>query len=126
MRRTHGAGPQAVVSGDSRPKLRGLLTRALAAVLKAPIHVYRYAISPLLPPACRFYPSCSEYAVEAIGTHGPVKGSWLAARRVCRCHPWNPGGVDPVPTCVSPVLREGGGRWPQSLRTPSSQPAKME
>lgn len=109
--------------------LRDLSARVMggfAAILMAPIRVYRYAISPLLPPTCRFYPSCSEYALEAIGTHGPVKGSWLAARRVCRCHPWNPGGVDPVPARASLALREGGGRWPQSMRTPSSQPAKME
>ena len=126
MRRATDADPR---NGTADPGVRGLRVRLMggfAAILMAPIRVYRYAISPLLPPACRFYPSCSEYALEAIGTHGPVKGSWLAARRVCRCHPWNPGGVDPVPARASPVLRAGGGRWPQSLRTPSSQPAKME
>jgi putative membrane protein insertion efficiency factor len=59
--------------------------------------LYKLVISPFLPPACRFTPSCSEYAYEAIATHGPVRGIVLAARRLGRCHPWNPGGPDPVP-----------------------------
>jgi putative membrane protein insertion efficiency factor len=58
---------------------------------------YQLAISPMLPPSCRFHPTCSEYALEALRRHGAAKGSWLAARRVCRCHPWHPGGHDPVP-----------------------------
>lgn len=61
------------------------------------LRFYQLAISPLSPPSCRFYPSCSNYAIEALGTHGAARGSWLAVRRICRCHPWNPGGVDPVP-----------------------------
>jgi uncharacterized protein len=74
--------------------------KALAQVLAVPIHLYRWLVSPLLPPACRFYPSCSAYAVEALRTHGPFRGSWLALRRLGRCHPFHPGGLDPVP----PVL----------------------
>ncbi len=58
---------------------------------------YRYLISPLLGNHCRFYPSCSHYAVEAIEIHGPGHGSWLALRRLLSCHPWHPGGFDPVP-----------------------------
>lgn len=63
----------------------------------APIHVYRKVISPLKPPTCRFYPSCSKYALEAIDIHGPLKGGWLAAKRIAKCHPFHPGGLDPVP-----------------------------
>lgn len=66
-------------------------------VFQAPIHAYRKYLSPLKPPTCRFYPTCSQYALEAIERHGPLYGSWLAAKRICRCHPFHPGGVDPVP-----------------------------
>ena len=66
-------------------------------VLKTLIRAYRYALSPLLGPNCRFYPSCSCYAEEAIERHGALKGCGLAARRILRCHPWHPSGYDPVP-----------------------------
>jgi len=58
---------------------------------------YQVAISPLLPASCRFFPSCSAYAVEALERHGALKGGWLAVRRLARCHPFRPGGYDPVP-----------------------------
>lgn len=78
-------------------RLRGFA----AAALIAPIRLYRHFISPLFPPACRFQPSCSHYAIEAIEVHGPLKGLALAARRLARCHPisWLGGssGFDPVP-----------------------------
>jgi hypothetical protein len=61
------------------------------------VRVYQYLISPLLGPRCRFHPSCSHYAVEAVEQHGALRGSWLALRRLLRCHPWHPGGYDPVP-----------------------------
>jgi putative membrane protein insertion efficiency factor len=61
------------------------------------IHLYRRLISPLLGPVCRFYPSCSCYAATAIERHGVLRGGGMALRRICRCHPFNPGGVDPVP-----------------------------
>ncbi len=61
------------------------------------VRAYRRLVSPLLPPACRFYPSCSAYAETALRRHGALKGSWLAARRLARCHPFHPGGIDPVP-----------------------------
>ncbi|SEH48484.1 membrane protein insertion efficiency factor YidD [Magnetospirillum fulvum] len=66
-------------------------------VLRGLIRTYQYLISPLLPPSCRFIPTCSAYALEAVETHGALSGSWLAARRICRCHPWSEGGFDPVP-----------------------------
>lgn len=72
--------------------------RALpSAVLAGGLNVYRAVISPLYGQVCRFFPSCSAYALEAVHVHGAVKGSWLAARRLGRCHPWTEGGVDPVP-----------------------------
>ena len=58
---------------------------------------YQWFISPVLPGSCRYYPSCSSYALEALNMHGPLKGSWLGLKRIVRCHPWNDGGYDPVP-----------------------------
>ncbi|MFT7581822.1 MAG: putative membrane protein insertion efficiency factor [Myxococcota bacterium] len=73
------------------------LDRAFGWVLRVPVGLYRLAISPLLPAACRYYPSCSAYADEALAKHGGVRGGWLAARRIGRCHPYAEGGMDPVP-----------------------------
>ncbi|AZR81292.1 membrane protein insertion efficiency factor YidD [Thiomicrospira sp. S5] len=64
-----------------------------------PIRFYQLFISPLLGPRCRFYPSCSHYTIEAIQQHGVLCGLWLGVKRVSKCHPGNPGGVDPVPEC---------------------------
>lgn len=61
------------------------------------VRLYQWAVSPLLGPRCRFHPSCSCYAIEALERHGAARGSWLAARRIARCHPLNEGGIDPVP-----------------------------
>jgi len=69
----------------------------METLLTALIRAYRYVLSPLLGNQCRFYPSCSHYAEEALARHGWLRGSWLATRRICRCHPWHPGGVDLVP-----------------------------
>ncbi|MDQ6951101.1 MAG: membrane protein insertion efficiency factor YidD [Mariprofundales bacterium] len=68
-----------------------------ARLLLVLIAVYRYGISPLIGPRCRFYPTCSHYAGDAIRNHGAVRGGWLALRRLLRCHPWSAGGVDWVP-----------------------------
>jgi putative membrane protein insertion efficiency factor len=68
-----------------------------AAALRAVVRAYQWFVRPVLPTACRFYPSCSEYADEALSRHGAWRGGWLAARRLCRCGPWHPGGYDPVP-----------------------------
>ena len=75
--------------------------RALWVVLR----LYQLLVSPVLPPACRYYPSCSQFAAEAILVHGAVRGSWLAARRLLRCHPYAPGGPDPVPPLSSRQAR---------------------
>jgi putative membrane protein insertion efficiency factor len=69
----------------------------MASVLRFGVRAYQVAVSPLLPRACRFHPSCSEYASEALARHGACRGCLLAARRVVRCGPWHPGGYDPVP-----------------------------
>jgi putative membrane protein insertion efficiency factor len=69
----------------------------ISRILIAPVRLYQVALSPLLPPSCRFTPSCSTYAVEALARHGPIKGLWLAVRRIGRCHPWGASGYDPVP-----------------------------
>ncbi len=69
----------------------------MKAVLIALVRFYRYAISPMLGRNCRFHPTCSEYAIEALERHGALRGGWMAAKRVGRCHPFNPGGYDPVP-----------------------------
>ncbi|MDF2963099.1 MAG: hypothetical protein K0S39_4834 [Paenibacillus sp.] len=66
-------------------------------MLRALVLFYRRFISPLKPPTCRFYPTCSQYALEALELHGPSKGSWLTVKRVCKCHPFHPGGIDYVP-----------------------------
>ena len=63
---------------------------------------YQLLLSPMLGQNCRFYPSCSSYAIEAVQVHGAARGGWLAARRLCRCHPWHAGGVDPVPPAAQP------------------------
>ncbi|TFG83568.1 MAG: membrane protein insertion efficiency factor YidD [Spirochaetales bacterium] len=73
------------------------MARIPVVILEALIRFYRVVISPLKPPSCRFYPTCSAYALEAIQKHGAARGSLLAVKRILRCHPYNPGGFDPVP-----------------------------
>lgn len=75
----------------------GPIIRGVRWVATALIRIYQLFISPLFPAACRYTPTCSAYAVEAIERHGVFRGSWLAARRIARCHPFRPGGHDPVP-----------------------------
>jgi putative membrane protein insertion efficiency factor len=70
--------------------------------LKGVVLAYQYTLRPVLGCNCRFHPSCSEYALEALGTHGALRGSWLAGRRILRCNPWHPGGYDPVPCSSGP------------------------
>lgn len=83
-----------------------------ARLLRGAIRGYQLAISPHLPPSCRFIPSCSAYGIEALERHGAVRGGWLTVKRICRCNPWGGFGFDPVPP-VQPKFRatgaEGGG-----------------
>ena len=81
----------------------GRTTTVPARLLMLPIAGYRRFVSPLLPPRCRFAPSCSEYALTALAEHGALRGLWLAVTRIARCHPFHPGGYDPVPTRVHPA-----------------------
>ena len=87
----------------------------LIGLLKA----YRFAISPLYGQVCRYYPTCSAYALEAVQVHGSIKGSWLAVRRVARCHPWAAGGVDKVPP------RTPRGSRPTTSGQPADQPVSQ-
>lgn len=80
-----------------RFSLLASLRAAAVWLLCLPIHFYRYCISPLTPPSCRFTPTCSRYALEALQKHGPVKGLWLTIKRIARCNPWGGSGYDPVP-----------------------------
>ena len=76
---------------------------------------YRFAISPLYGQVCRYHPTCSAYALEAVQTHGAVRGTWFAMRRVVRCHPWAAGGIDPVPP-----RKNRRSSTPSSLATPTT------
>jgi uncharacterized protein len=76
---------------------QGPLQRALSAPLLALIWLYQKLLSPFLPPSCRYFPTCSHYGAEALRLHGPIKGTWLTAKRIGRCHPFHEGGFDPVP-----------------------------
>lgn len=77
------------------------MAATVGSVLAVPliwlVRGYQLLVSPLLGPSCRYYPSCSAYAIEALRVHGPIRGTWFAVRRLSRCHPWSPGGVDHVP-----------------------------
>jgi len=69
----------------------------MKSILLVLIRFYQLVISPIKPPSCRFYPTCSHYGLEAIRRHGATKGGWLTIKRICKCHPFHPGGFDPVP-----------------------------
>jgi putative membrane protein insertion efficiency factor len=95
---------------------RGPVAQALLAVIR----LYRTAISPAFPPSCRYVPSCSAYAAEAIEVHGAARGSWLALRRLLRCHPFHAGGHDPVPPAVVPAT--AGARHPRPAELSPAKP----
>ena len=73
------------------------MIKVLNYLLIVPIKLYQILLSPLIGPSCRFNPTCSNYAIEAINKHGPIKGFWLAIKRISKCHPWGGSGHDPVP-----------------------------
>ncbi len=80
-------------------KMRGVAFNPMQLILVGLVRAYRYGVSPFLMPSCRFAPSCSAYALEALHSFGALRGSYLAARRILRCHPWGESGYDPVPDC---------------------------
>jgi putative membrane protein insertion efficiency factor len=87
-----------VIGGAERPTtVLGWLLAPLTLALIALIRLYQLLISPGLPASCRFTPSCSQYTLDAVRRYGALKGAWLGVRRLVRCHPWHPGGYDPVP-----------------------------
>ena len=95
---TESIGEMARKELDEKPaRIAGLENRIAIAPLVGLVRFYQVCISPLKPPSCRFTPTCSQYALEALRKYGPFKGSWLALRRILRCHPWGGSGYDPVP-----------------------------
>ncbi len=73
------------------------MKKVIETIVLLPVYIYRICISPFIPPRCRYTPTCSQYAIEAVKKHGVIKGWWLALKRILRCHPWGGSGYDPVP-----------------------------
>ena len=87
-------------------KIINILSRFVTWLLLIPVYIYRGAISPLFPPSCRYTPTCSRYTIEALKKHGPIKGSYLSAKRILSCNPWGGSGYDPVPDPNEPKKRK--------------------
>jgi len=87
-----------------------------------PLRAYQRLVSPLLPPTCRFHPTCSTYAIQAVERYGVLRGGWLALQRTSRCHPFNPGGYDPVPDLPRKRRRDSDGHN-STGRDPETSPA---
>lgn len=92
-------------------------TNLLSAAACILIRLYQWCVSPFMAPRCRYLPTCSDYAQEALVGHGPIAGGWLALRRICRCHPWGGSGFDPVPEA-----RGGRGSATASAASPAAPP----
>ena len=99
------------------------MTGAPARGLLAAVRFYQRAISPAFPPRCRFEPSCSAYAAEALEVHGAARGSWLAAKRLAKCAPWHPGGLDLVPARRGASGTDGAGHSSSTSAQSSASPA---
>ncbi len=95
--------------------LKGVFFSIPARALTAAILAYRYGLSPLLPPRCRFAPTCSEYALMAVRQHGAGPGGWMAVKRIMKCHPWGGAGFDPVPDYAHTQARGDDGERPNSI-----------
>jgi hypothetical protein len=102
MGRGLGLGLPRTYTGEEKREKAGV-----RSILLGVIRLYQLTLSRVLPPSCRFVPSCSQYGYEAIARYGVWRGGWLAVKRVARCHPLNPGGYDPVPDLPIPNLEEG-------------------
>ena len=103
--------------------MTGKRSDPISLLLRGLIRGYQLLISPILPPpSCRFLPTCSHYGMEAVETHGPIKGSWLTLRRILRCHPWGGSGYDPVPPAVKSVsVPESSCVYGHGCRHPGSR-----
>ncbi len=107
----HGNGRSSSVLFGPDRRLRRAVAAVPRLMLRAPILLYRYTLSSFLGRQCRYLPTCSAYADEAIARHGAWAGGWMAAARLCRCHPWGGHGFDPVPQCLP-----AQGRWDRPWR----------
>lgn len=105
-------------------RLATLLGRVLGMAMVGLVRLYQLTISPLLGPRCRYWPSCSHYTVEAVQVHGPLRGGWLAARRIVRCHPGSDGGIDPVPGGPSERLCREDPELDENFRCRHERPAE--
>lgn len=100
-----GAVDGPLEAGTARPGLAGFIRRLPRQVVRVPILFYRYTLSSFMGRQCRYLPTCSEYAEEAVMRHGALAGSVMATARICRCHPWGGHGYDPVPRCLPAEAR---------------------
>ena len=121
-----GSGLDADGAGSDLRVLWALLLGLPASAVRALIRIYQLTLSPFIGNQCRFHPSCSNYAMEAVEHHGALKGSWLALRRLGRCHPYHPGGFDPVPRrgkancCTAAPEAAASARTPTRTMVPGS------